>query len=93
LETLGVTEIGTDHLRQVGRGVRQRQPSIDQLYGHCARGKIAVSPNGDVWPCVFCGGCLWAISGAGRWLKSLPHHVTGSPSPDLGAVAPGHCFR
>jgi hypothetical protein len=39
LETLGVTEIGTDHLRQVGRGVRQRQPSIDQLYGHCARGK------------------------------------------------------
>jgi MoaA/NifB/PqqE/SkfB family radical SAM enzyme len=53
LEALGVTEIGTDHLRQVGRGIRQRQPSIDQLCGHCARGKIAVSPNGDVWPCVF----------------------------------------
>ncbi|MGH3795847.1 MAG: radical SAM/SPASM domain-containing protein [Pseudonocardiaceae bacterium] len=53
LGVLGVTEIGTDHLRQVGRGIRQCRPSIDQLCGHCARGKVAVSPNGDVWPCVF----------------------------------------
>ena len=53
LKALGVTEIGTDHLRQVGRGIRQLQPSIDQLCGNCARGKVAVSPNGDVWPCVF----------------------------------------
>ena len=53
LEALGVTEIGTDHLRRVGRGSQQSQPSIDQLCGHCARGKVAVSPNGDVWPCVF----------------------------------------
>lgn len=53
LEALGVTQIGTDHLRRVGRSSRQHQPSIDQLCGHCARGKVAVSPNGDVWPCVF----------------------------------------
>lgn len=53
LEALGVTEIGTDQLRQVGRGVRQQPPSIDQLCGHCAVGKVAVSPDGDVWPCVF----------------------------------------
>lgn len=53
LEAIGVTEIGTDRLRQVGRSIRQRQPSIDQLCGHCARGKVAVSPDGDVWPCVF----------------------------------------
>ena len=39
LEALGVTEIGTDYLRQVGRGIRQLQPSIDQLCGHCARGR------------------------------------------------------
>lgn len=53
LEALDVTEIGTDHLRRVGRSRRQRQPSIDQLCGHCARRKVAVSPNGDMWPCVF----------------------------------------
>lgn len=53
MAALGVIEIGTDHLRQVGRGIRQRQPSIDQLCGHCGQGKVAVSPNGEVWPCVF----------------------------------------
>ncbi|MGH3717654.1 MAG: radical SAM protein [Pseudonocardiaceae bacterium] len=53
LRALGATAIGTDHLRQVGRGARQRRPSMDQLCGHCAREKVAVSPNGDVWPCVF----------------------------------------
>lgn len=54
LATLGVVgEVRVDHLRQVGRGVRELQPSIDQLCGNCARGKIAISPTGDVWPCVF----------------------------------------
>jgi MoaA/NifB/PqqE/SkfB family radical SAM enzyme len=54
LAGLGVTgEVRVDHLRQVGRGVREQQPSVSQLCGHCARGKVAVSPTGDVWPCVF----------------------------------------
>lgn len=50
---LGVTDIGTDRLRQVGRGVRDREPDVSQLCGACARGKVAVVSNGDVWPCVF----------------------------------------
>ncbi|MGO1052962.1 radical SAM protein [Crossiella sp. CA198] len=53
LAELGVTDIGVDHLRQVGRGVRDRTPSMDQLCGHCARGQVAISPDGSVWPCVF----------------------------------------
>lgn len=53
LVELGVTEFGTDRLRQVGRGVRDRQPDVSELCGHCARGKIAVTTSGDVWPCVF----------------------------------------
>lgn len=52
---MGVDEnkIGYDNLRQVGRGVRDAQPGPDQLCGHCADGVLAVSPSGDVWPCVF----------------------------------------
>lgn len=52
---LGVNEknIGYDDLRQVGRGVRNSDPSFDQLCGNCANGVLAVSPNGVVWPCVF----------------------------------------
>jgi MoaA/NifB/PqqE/SkfB family radical SAM enzyme len=53
LTTLGVTDIGTDHLRQVGRGVHTQDADISQLCGNCARGKVAVSPTGQVWPCVF----------------------------------------
>ncbi|MGX2995576.1 SPASM domain-containing protein [Streptomyces sp. JNUCC 64] len=51
--SLGVRRIGTDRLRQVGRGVRERTPDTSQLCGHCVSGVIAVSPDGSVWPCVF----------------------------------------
>jgi MoaA/NifB/PqqE/SkfB family radical SAM enzyme len=53
LEALGVTDITIDNLRQVGRGVRNNKPDIDQLCGGCAWGKVAVAANGEVWPCVF----------------------------------------
>lgn len=53
LAALGVTNVGTDQLRQVGRGVREQRPGVSQLCGACAHGKVAVAPNGDVWPCVF----------------------------------------
>ncbi|MFD1425146.1 radical SAM/SPASM domain-containing protein [Laceyella tengchongensis] len=52
---LGVKEdsIGYDDLRQVGRGIRDAKPGPDQLCGHCADGVLAISPEGEVWPCVF----------------------------------------
>lgn len=53
LRELGVTEIGNDRLRQVGRGVRTGAAGLDELCGHCGDGKIAISPSGQVWPCVF----------------------------------------
>ncbi|MGH3758574.1 SPASM domain-containing protein [Actinophytocola sp.] len=54
LAEMGVTgEIRVDHLRQVGRGIRTEQPSVSQLCGQCGQGKIAVAPDGSVWPCVF----------------------------------------
>ena len=53
LRALGVAEVGYDRLRQVGRGVRDQLPSVDQLCGHCATGVLAISSSGEVWPCVF----------------------------------------
>ena len=53
LEALGVADVGLDWLRQVGRGVREQQPSMEQLCGHCASDVLAVAPDGTVWPCVF----------------------------------------
>lgn len=53
LVSLGVAAVGYDRLRQVGRGVRDQQPSTAQLCGRCGDGVAAISPNGHVWPCVF----------------------------------------
>ncbi len=53
LVALGVPSIGYDRLRQVGRGVADQQPNVDQLCGQCGDGVAAISPAGAVWPCVF----------------------------------------
>jgi MoaA/NifB/PqqE/SkfB family radical SAM enzyme len=48
LAALGVTNVNTDRLRQVGRGMRDGNPDISQLCGACARRKVAVAASGDV---------------------------------------------
>ncbi|GAA2239899.1 hypothetical protein GCM10010413_47060 [Promicromonospora sukumoe] len=53
LEALGVAEVGVDHLRQVGRGIRDRDATVAELCGGCGDGVVAVGPDGAVWPCVF----------------------------------------
>jgi organic radical activating enzyme len=53
LRAMGVTDIGFDRLREVGRGIRAGEEGIKQLCGNCIRGVIAISPDGMVWPCVF----------------------------------------
>jgi MoaA/NifB/PqqE/SkfB family radical SAM enzyme len=53
LKALGVTEIRLDRLRQVGRGVRDQQPGIEQLCGRCANDVVAISSDGSVRPCIF----------------------------------------
>ncbi len=55
LVELGVGSVGYDLLRQVGRGVREQQASIDQLCDNCSTGVAAISPNGaclptQLWP-------------------------------------------
>ncbi|WP_439664437.1 radical SAM protein [Lentzea sp. HUAS TT2] len=57
LSSLGVPHVGVDRLRRIGRGANASlvpdQPGFDQLCGRCGHGAVAISPSGDVWPCVF----------------------------------------
>lgn len=53
LEALGVVDVGVDHLRQVGRGIRDRDATVAELCGNCGDGVLAIGPDGAVWPCVF----------------------------------------
>ncbi|MGH3934454.1 MAG: radical SAM protein [Pseudonocardiaceae bacterium] len=46
LADLGVASVGYDRLRQVGRGIRDRQASTEELCGRCGDGVAAVSPDG-----------------------------------------------
>jgi MoaA/NifB/PqqE/SkfB family radical SAM enzyme len=48
LRAHGVRNIGTDHLREFGRGTR---PDPSQACGSCGNGKAAVLPDGSVTPC------------------------------------------
>jgi MoaA/NifB/PqqE/SkfB family radical SAM enzyme len=52
LSSLGVSQVGIDGVRGVGRGANA-SPSPDQLCGRCGDGAVAISPTGEVWPCVF----------------------------------------
>jgi MoaA/NifB/PqqE/SkfB family radical SAM enzyme len=48
LRARGVTDIGTDHLREFGRGT---SPHPSQACGNCGHHRAAVLPDGTVTPC------------------------------------------
>jgi radical SAM protein with 4Fe4S-binding SPASM domain len=52
LSAIGVGTVGADRARAFGRAAMDTAPRIDDLCGHCAHEKIAIGPDGDVWPCV-----------------------------------------
>lgn len=55
LAVLGVTQVSTpDKVRGLGRAAEPGTGGGDagELCGRCGRGMAAVSPDGDVWPCV-----------------------------------------
>lgn len=81
LRALGVTKIGVDRIRAVGRGGNN---DISELCGRCGRGVAAISPDGDVWPCVF---SRWMP--AGNVLAStLAEIITSQAMADIVASIP-----
>jgi hypothetical protein len=48
LRARGVQNVGTDRLREFGRGTL---PDPSEACGHCGHGRAAVLPNGVVTPC------------------------------------------
>ncbi|WP_394620126.1 radical SAM protein [Lentzea sp. JNUCC 0626] len=83
LRDLGVDgEVRVDRLRQVGRGVRDHGTDLGELCGQCGDGRVAIAPDGSVWPCVF-----------SRWLpvgnvleEPLAKILTGSRMTETAAA-------
>jgi len=53
LGRFGIRQIHVDDLRGVGRGAGAGTPDVSALCGRCASGRVAITPDGDVYPCVF----------------------------------------
>ncbi|MFE2870945.1 radical SAM/SPASM domain-containing protein [Embleya sp. NPDC059259] len=53
LTALGVTKLRVDHVRPFGRGAHGLAPDAANLCGRCGDGRAAISPTGEVSPCVF----------------------------------------
>lgn len=86
LGALGVTDVGHDRLRGVGRGGVEALESLDELCGNCATGVLAISPSGEVWPCVF---SRWLPVGNVR-TSSLPEIVASQLVTDVRAQLLAH---
>ena len=67
LRARGVTHIGTDHLRQFGRGTN---PDPTQACGNCGHHRAAILPTGDVTPCPLT-----------RWMQA--GNITTTPLADI----------
>ncbi|WP_266170991.1 radical SAM/SPASM domain-containing protein [Dyella subtropica] len=55
LREAGVAAVHVDRLRGLGRGSHERssQPPLKELCGRCRDGKVCVSSDGEIYPCVF----------------------------------------
>jgi hypothetical protein len=56
---MGVSNIGIDRVRGVGRGAGRHPAAspFDELCGACWRGKLAITATGQIFPCVFSRFC------------------------------------
>jgi MoaA/NifB/PqqE/SkfB family radical SAM enzyme len=99
LEALGVTRIGSDRLRQLGRAADAGRPDVSELCGNCGHGIAAVLPSGDVTPCVM---ARWLTAGnvretpladilAGQAMAAavaaIPPRPRGACSPDCSPAS------
>jgi MoaA/NifB/PqqE/SkfB family radical SAM enzyme len=83
LRTLGVTAIGRDRVRGVGRAAIAT-PDVAELCGRCGRAQAAVSSDGDVWPCVL---SRWMRAGNVRE-QPLAEILGGAAMSELVAAIP-----
>jgi MoaA/NifB/PqqE/SkfB family radical SAM enzyme len=83
LRVLGITRISVDRVRAVGRGGSN---GISELCGRCGKGVAAISPDGDVWPCIF---SRWMTVG-NVLTSSLTEILSSRAMADAAAAIPNN---
>lgn len=103
LRAMGVTDIGYDKLRKVGRGAESDCQDLSQLCGQCANATLTITPDGKIQPCVFTrqmvlgniremplGDILGSMQ-ATEVLALLEREFASRPTPDRGCT-PSSCI-
>lgn len=89
LQKIGVSTIGVDRMRGVGRGGEKVavDSQLEELCGSCTQGRLAVTATGDIFPCVFSrfwpvghvrNGLRAAVEGASLRAFKASMHKNGS---------------
>lgn len=107
LEEMGVSNIGIDRVRGVGRGASKHMAAspYDELCGACWRGKLAITATGQIFPCVFSRFCPvgHVDQGLRSALEGIPLHTfrqrlqqeqaqtITAHGPDIVECRPNYC--
>jgi MoaA/NifB/PqqE/SkfB family radical SAM enzyme len=86
LRALGVTRIGVDRIRAVGRG-GGNDPA--ELCGRCGKGVAAIGPDGEVWPCIF---SRWMPVGNVMMTPLAEILSSRAMAEAVAAIPPGRAF-
>jgi organic radical activating enzyme len=102
LRAMGVKHIGIDRVRGVGRGAKDHSHASQfrELCGACARGRLAVTATGEIFPCVFSR--FWPVGHATQGLSTVVEGVplrtfqqemraTQSSPRSQGGIADNRC--
>ncbi len=92
LVSIGVDrqQISSDRVREIGRGGKQTQASLDELCGQCGLSSAVVLPDGNVYPCVF---SRWMEPVGNVLLQPLTEIVNGQPLQQVRDTVNGHFFN
>ena len=89
LRGCGVWNVGSDGLREIGRGATTAEHDMAELCGQCAGGKICVAPNGLVSPCIMSK--AWSVGSIVE--NSLGEIVHSTKLRDKGARSTTRLYR
>ncbi len=89
LKNIGVANVGTDALRQFGRGSASKDHDMSELCGECANGTLCVGPDGVVSPCTMSK--AWSVGSVFR--ESLHEIVRSEALEDTRSAIYEHAVK
>lgn len=69
LASIGIEDVGLDHVRAIGRGSCDGKPDLTALCGNCWKGRLAINSKGEVAGCIMAH--AWKLGDVSQGLRSI----------------------